>query len=62
MTFPAASLEDRLNVLRESDGFLRAGGRAGQGNDPAGYGQSTKNRRNNGSPRQVPSLLGYSEI
>src|SRR5262245_52789905 len=30
---------------------------AGQGDDaPVGYGQSTKNRRNDGSPHQMPSF------
>src|SRR5262245_35488131 len=58
MTFPAATLEDRLNILRESDGFLCAGYRTGQGDDPAGYRQSAKNRRNNGSSRQSALPFG----
>ena len=62
MTFPATTLEDGLNVLRERDRFLCAGRGAGQSDDPAGYGQSTKNRRKNGSPRQVPSLWDTAKL
>ena len=55
MAFPAAILQNRLNVLREGDRFLRTRQRAGQGDHSADHHQSANHRGDNCSLGQVPS-------